>query len=204
VAVVRRRRPERVALNWTGAGRSVEHAPVVLHQDPKPSRPLWRRMQWIILAVNVVFWGAILVWTMVGDHPDHLITYIEDRRFPEAAEPVCARAVDQMRALERDPVADSADERATTVDLSNDILRGMLAELRQLPRPEGVEGEWVAQWLDDWDTHVGDRQRWADGLRDGENEPFTETAREGEQISQYVDFFAEANEMESCETTHDV
>lgn len=175
------------------------------HAPEAPSRPFWRRVQWIALAGCVAFWGGILAWTMWGDHPDHLVTYVEDRTFPTAAEQVCATAVEDIRALGREPIADSALERAETVDLSNTILRAMILDLRALPRPaDADEAAWVAQWLDDWDAHIADRQRWADGLRDGENEPFTETARDGEQISQFVDFFAEANEMESCETTHDV
>ena len=169
-----------------------------------PSRPFWRRVQWIVLAACVVFWGGILAWTMWGDHPDHLVTHLEDRTFPTAAEGVCAAALDDIRALDRDPVADDAEERVETIELANTILRGMIVDLRGLPRPVGDEGTWVAQWLDDWDTHITDRQRWADSFREGENEPFTETARDGEQISQYVDFFAEANEMESCESTPDV
>ena len=62
----------------------------------------------------------------------------------------------------------------------------------------------MAAWLVDWEQHVADRQAWADGLRLGDDGPFTETARGGEQMSKVIDNFAEVNDMPSCATTHDV
>ncbi len=41
-------------------------------------------------------------------------------------------------------------------------------------------------------------------LRAGEDEPFVESDRAGEQVSKVVDNFAEVNDMASCATTHDV
>ena len=99
---------------------------------------------------------------------------------------------------------EDAAERADLVDNENAILRAMLDELDDLDRPGGEEGEWVALWLDDWRTHIDDRQAWADGLRVGDDRPFTETDRAGEQISKVVDNFAEVNDMDSCVTTGDV
>jgi hypothetical protein len=96
-------------------------------------------------------------------------------------------------------------ERADMVDAENDLLRTMVGELGRLDRPDGDEGEWVAEWLGDWDVHIEDRQRWADDLRAGDDHPFVETDRGGgEQISKAVDFFAETNAMPSCATAGDV
>ena len=80
----------------------------------------------------------------------------------------------------------------------------MVVDLRALDRPEGEEGTWVAEWLDDWDTHIADRQAWADQLHEGDDGPFVETARQGEQISKGIDYFAETNDMPSCATAGDV
>ena len=42
------------------------------------------------------------------------------------------------------------------------------------------------------------------GCGQGDDGPFTETARGGEQLSKVIDNFAEVNDMPSCATTHDV
>jgi hypothetical protein len=169
----------------------------------------WRRSTKIqagLLAANVVFWGAILGWTVTVDDddidpPDHL----DDPAFAQAAEPVCAGAVATLE--ERDllhPAPESLEERADIVDASNAVLAAMVDDVRAIDRPAGEEGEWVGLWLSDWEQHIADRQAWADGLRQGDDGPFTETARGGEQLSRVIDNFAEVNDMPSCATTHDV
>lgn len=162
------------------------------------------KVQLAVLGVNVAFWGAILGWTVVGDHPDRRPDELEDRRFAEAAQPICADAVADIAALDLDLIADSGEERADSVDVTNERLREMVADLRGLHRPAGQEGEWVASWLDDWEVHIEDRQRWADRQRAGEDVPFSESDRAGVQVSKIVDNFAEVNRMPSCATTHDV
>jgi glycosidase len=159
-----------------------------------------------LLAGSVVFWGGILGWTLTVDEgdidpPDHL----DDPAFGRAAEPICADAVATLE--ERDllhPSPESPEDRADIVDASNAVLAAMVLDLRGLPRPAGEEGEWVGLWLSDWDQHLADRQNWADGLREGHDGPFTETARAGNQISKVIDNFADVNDMPSCTTTHDV
>jgi hypothetical protein len=182
---------------------ALDEVPVV------PPQRRWRRstkIQAVVLAVNVVFWGAILGWTLTLDEsdidpPDHL----DDPAFALAAEPVCARAVAELEAQDLlHPSPDSPADRAGIVDDANAILRTMLLDVHAIEAPPAEEGQWVAAWLDDWDQHLADRQAWADGLRRGDDGPFTETARGGEQISKAIDNFAEVNDMPSCATTHDV
>ena len=159
-----------------------------------------------LVAASVVFWGAILGWTLTVDDddidpPDHL----DDPAFARAAEPICADAVATLE--DRDllhPSPETLEERADIVDASNAVLASMVLDVGGLPRPAGEEGEWVGLWLADWDQHLADRQAWADGLRAGDDGPFTETARAGEQLSKVIDNFAEVNDMPSCATTHDV
>jgi hypothetical protein len=170
-----------------------------------PRRPLSRsaKVQLVVLAVNVVFWGAILAWTVVadpGDPPD----FLDDRSFPAAAEPICAAAVAEVATFGNPAFVDSIEERADLVDRETAVFDAMVTELRALPRPAGEQGEWVAVWLDDWDVHIEDRRRWAERLHDGEDPPFVETARGNDQISRVVDEFAEVNQMASCATLGDV
>jgi hypothetical protein len=163
------------------------------------------RVQLLLLAANVLFWGAILVWTFVWGRtaynpPDRL----DDRAFPEAAEPICSATLDSIHALGLPTAVSSMLDRANMVDTENDDLRQMIDDLAALDRPSGDEGSWVSQWLDDWRTHIQDRQDWADDLRAGDDHPFRETVRHGSQVSKTIDNFADVNDMKSCATAGDV
>ena len=94
----------------------------------------WRRSTKIqagVLAANVLFWGAILGWTVTVDEddidpPDHL----DDPAFALAAEPICAAAVAELE--QRDllhPSPDSPADRADIVDSSNAVLAAMVDDL---------------------------------------------------------------------------
>lgn len=161
------------------------------------------KVQLVVLAVNVVFWAAILGWTWTAD-PGDPPSYLDDTEFPADAERICAGARESVAALGNPAFVDSIEARADLVDREDAVLVGMVDELRALPAPVGEQGGWVAAWLDDWDTHIADRQRWADVLHGGEDPPFVETARGGEQVSRAIDYFAEVNEMPSCATPGDV
>jgi hypothetical protein len=161
------------------------------------------RVQVVILVVNIAFWAAILGWTVVAgdvEPPDQL----DDPAFATAAEPRCARTKDDIDALGLPTAVDTPIERADMVDEENRLLTAMVGDLADLERPPGEQGEWVARWLEDWRIHIQDRQAWADDLRAGDDHPFVETDRGGEQISNVIDNFAEVNDMESCATAGDV
>jgi hypothetical protein len=163
------------------------------------------RIQLVVLAVNILFWGGIYGWTLTRSAddikpPDRL----DSTAFPAAAEPICDATLEDIEALGLPTSVDSPQERADLVDEENRLLRTMVDDLASLDRPSGQEGEWVGQWLDDWRTHIDDRQDWADDLRVGDDHAFRETDRYGGQISKVIDNFAEVNEMDSCATTGDV
>lgn len=176
-----------------------------LDADPPRGWSRSAKIQVVVLVVNIAFWGAILGWTVAYgddayDPPDRL----DDRSFPIAAEPICAAAVANIDALGLPTEVETPAERADLVDAENRRLLRMIDDLEALERPSGEQGEWVGLWLQDWRTHVADRQAWADDLRAGDDHPFRESDRAGEQISKVVDNFAEVNEMDSCVTTGDV
>ena len=161
------------------------------------------KVQLVVLAACFVFWGATLAWTVLaepGDPPD----FLDDRRFPTAAEPICERAMADVEALGSGAAVDTIEERADLVDRQDEVFAEMLDDLARLPRPAGEQGEWVTAWLADWQTHIDDRREWADRLHAGEDPPFVETARGNDQVSEAVDGFAEVNEMPSCATLNDV
>ena len=161
------------------------------------------KLQLGLVVASLAFWGAILGWTLVAD-PGHPPDYLEDRRFPTAAEPVCAAAMAEVESFGNATAVGSIEERADLVDRQDEVFTEMIADLRRLPRPEGEQGEWVEAWLADWETHIADREAWAARLHDGEDPPFVETARGSDRVSEAVDGFAEVNEMPSCATFNDV
>lgn len=162
------------------------------------------KVQLAVLIGCVAFWGAILGWTLLqepGDPPD----FLDDRTFPEAAEPICAEAMAEVEGFGSAAAVESIEERADLVDRQDEVFVAMLDELRALPLPAGQQGDWVREWLDDWDTHVGDREQWADRLHAGEDPPFVETPKGGgTRVSEAVDAFADVNDMPSCATFNDV
>ena len=156
-----------------------------------------------LVGLSVAGWAGVLGYELVAE-PGDPPAFLDDRSFPTAAEPLCAAAMAEVETFGSAAAVDTIEERAELVERQDEVFTAMLADLRQLPRPEGEQGEWVTEWLDDWDTHVRDREAWAATLRTGEDPPFEETAKGNNRVSEAVDEFARANEMPSCATFNDV
>ena len=56
----------------------------------------------------------------------------------------------------------------------------------------------VPLWLADYRIHISDRRSYTDDLRNGVNEPFSETVTEGLPISEKIATFAADNAIPSC------
>lgn len=130
--------------------------------------------------------------------------FLEDRTFPTAAEPICARAMKDLKQFppanrSKDPVS-----RAEVIEQTTDRLEKMLAELRQVV-PDSADRRWIDQWIDDWGVHLSDRRDFARRLRaNGRSEEFFESEKYGGQISRPIDRNADINRMPSCATPGDV
>jgi hypothetical protein len=175
--------------------------------DPRLQRRRKRatRVQLVVLVLNLVFWGAILGWTLLRDPSAYLPPdRLTDRALPATAEGRCVDGRSEIADLGLPLVADTPVERAETIDAENEVLVAMVDDLAELDRPADEQGAWVATWIEDWRTHIEDRQRWADRVRAGDDGPFVERVRGNDQVSSVVDNFAEVNEMESCATLEDV
>ncbi len=175
--------------------------------DPRQRRRRKRatRVQLVVLVLNLAFWGAILGWTLLRDPSAYLPPdRLTDRALPAAAEERCVDGRSEVDELGLPLVADTPVERAETIDAENEVLVDMVDDLAELDRPSGQQGTWIATWIDDWRTHIEDRQRWADRVRAGDDGPFIERVRGTDQVSEVVDNFATVNEMESCATLADV
>jgi hypothetical protein len=100
--------------------------------------------------------------------------------------------------------ADTPQERAEQITTSTVILQQMVDDLGVDAPTSGRDGEMVEEWLGDWETYLGDRLRHAERLAAGDDVQFQLTAKEGDQVTEAVDGFATANDMESCSTPLDV
>jgi hypothetical protein len=171
-----------------------------------------------LLAVAVLLGGWIYV-LFVYD-PGLMIDELADPAFPNAAEEVCASAQAQLAELPPASSAASADERADVVARSNVILADMLAGLRPLvpalPDPGTVDAaeldeqrkvsDGITEWIDDWQTYLGNRREYVENLRVDDDARFLESTKGSDTkgISRAINSFAQVNRMDSCTTPADL
>ena len=74
------------------------------------------------------------------------------------------------------------------------------------PAPEsGNDGRMLGEWLADWRTYMGDRDRYVDALEADATARFFVTEKvKGQQITKPIDFFATYNDMPNCRTPGDL
>lgn len=156
----------------------------------------------VVVLVMFAMWGYVLYLAFGPGRqppPDRL----DDPAFAREAEQVCAAALDDVASLPRASQAETASERAGVVDEANERFGQMLVELQHLT-PAGADGEIVTAWLTDWRTYLGDREAYADALRSDPDARLFVTAKDREQITEFIDAFAADNRMPACGTPIDV
>ena len=170
-----------------------------------PSRPTeraginpWR----VVLTVVVVGFAAFWIWALFFASKES-INKIGDRAWAERAEGICAAADVRREALADLRIVDEDDpamvaERGDLFDRATDIVEQMLDDLVAVAPTDPKGAELVPLWESDYRTYIEDRRQFADVLRTGANEPFTETAVDGIPISEKLTVFAADNEMPSC------
>jgi hypothetical protein len=168
-----------------------------------------RRSPWRIpLAVVVIGLAAFWVWALFFASKE-AVNKIGDREWAERAEEVCAAAEAEREELIDERVVDPDDpamlaERADIVDRATDIVEGMLDDVVAV-EPTDAKGEAIVpEWEADYRTYIENRRAFTARLRDGDNEPFTETAVDGIPISEKLEQFAGDNDMPSCAPPHDL
>lgn len=160
----------------------------------------------VAVAVFILATAAMWIWILfLYDRSSPLVDELEDRTFPTEAEQVCASALDDIADLPPAQTTHDPVERADVIDAANRTLSVMVAQLSEIaPSQPPQAAEAVTEWLGDWRTHLGDRQRYADDLREDPSARFTETPKGTKQISRAIDGYAQVNDMPSCETPGDV
>lgn len=169
-----------------------------------PSSSVWTLMGRVIVVVIIL--GSALLWIYAltrspGQPPGSL----DDPSFGAAAEPICASA--QARLAELPPAFDAPDPaiRAAVISSGTEILQTMVDDLRSIAPSRGTrDGDMVAEWLDDWQTYLGDRRAHAARLAEEGDIRFYVTEKDGRQITAPIDRFAQINHMPSCATPGDL
>jgi hypothetical protein len=156
----------------------------------------------VIVVAMVAMWGYV-VYLAFGpgrqDPPDRL----DDPSFAPAAQIRCDAALDAVAALPRAGEVRTPAERADVVEAANQVFAAMLVDLEALA-PDGEDGRIVRAWLGDWRTYLGDREAYAAAVRDDPEARLYVSARDHEQVTEYVEAFAADNHMPACAPPNDV
>ena len=137
------------------------------------------------------------------------VNKIGDSGWQHRAESLCAAAL--LKRLEladyrliEDSGPDALRQRADIVDKATDTLEEMVTSIASIPPTDAKGLALVPQWLADYKTYVQDRRDYADVLRSGVNEPFSETMVDGLPLSEKISTFAADNRAPSCKAPIDL
>jgi hypothetical protein len=156
----------------------------------------------VAVGAMVVMWLYVL-YLAIGPGRQPPPDRLEDAAFGRAAQEVCSVALDDVAELPRAVEAESAADRSEIITLANERFEDMVDALEPLA-PSGEDGEIVAEWIADWRTYLDDREAYAEALRTDPEARLFVTARDREQITEYIDAFAADNRMPACGTPIDV
>jgi hypothetical protein len=172
--------------------------------DARPN-PTLHRLGWIAALTFAVVMLGLWIWLLFIYDPGLKVDELADQTFPQAAEEICADYIVVVESLPRAESTDDPVERSEVITEANAQLTAMVADLRaELESVPEEDRAGVAEWIDDWEVHIEDRQEHADELRTDPTSRFSESVKGQRQISRAIDGFAQVNRMESCETPGDV
>ncbi|HEY6415333.1 MAG TPA: hypothetical protein VIX41_03815 [Acidimicrobiales bacterium] len=182
-------------------------APRVPTSDDRDGASSGRGSRWgrtvvvIVVCALVSMWGYVL-FLAFGPGRQPPIDRLDDPTFAEAAEERCATTLEQVDLLPVASASHTAAERADVLARANGAYAAMLDDLDGLQSlvPAGDQRRRASEWLSDWRTYLGDRERYADALRTDPDARLlvSEKPGEGQQITGWIDEFANANRMPSC------
>ncbi len=156
-----------------------------------------------IVVAFVAMWAYIL-YLAIGPGRQAPIDRLDDPSFARAAEARCSAALDEVAAL---PGAThgqpTPEDRADVVEQANTTFESMLDDLEAMV-PSGEDGELVHEWLADWRTYLGNRQEFVRRLREGDDARLLISAKDNQQVTEFIDAFAKDNQMPACAEPLDV
>jgi hypothetical protein len=162
---------------------------------------LGRTVVIIVVCALVSMWGYVL-YLAFGPGRQPPIDRLDNPAFAQAAEERCAATLEEVARLPVASASHTAAERADVLARANGVYAAMLDDLDDLEAlaPAGDQRRRANEWLGDWRTYLGDRERFANALRTDPDARLLVSAKpgEGQQITGWIDEFAKANRMPSC------
>jgi hypothetical protein len=172
---------------------------------PAPPRRGWSASRVAVLltvVLLVTMWGYVLYLAFGPGRqapPDRLA----DPTFATEAQAICEAAHDDVDQLPRANDAEDAAQRATVITQANERFATMVDDLEAIA-PSGEDGDIVSQWLADWRIYLRDRADYVEALRKDPEAQLVVTAKDREQITEYIDAFSADNKIIACATPIDV
>jgi hypothetical protein len=162
---------------------------------------LGRTVVLIVVCALLSMWGYVL-YLAFGPGRQPPIDRLDDPAFAEAAEQRCTATLEEVDRLPVASTSQTAAERADVLARANAAYAAMLDDLDDLDTlaPVGDQRRRADEWLGDWRTYLGDREKYAEALRTDPDARLLVSAKagEGQQITGWIDEFARANRMPSC------
>ena len=176
--------------------------PSLAPAPPTGGTSVGRALVIVTVVLLLAMWGYVLYLAFGPGRQDPL-DRLDDPTFATEAQAICDAAHDDVDQLPRAIEAESASERAAIVAEANERFSAMLDELEAIT-PTGEDGEIVTAWLADWRTYLGDREAYAEALRSDPEAQLLVTAKDREQMTEFIDAFARDNRMPACGNPIDI
>jgi len=163
------------------------------------------------VAVIVVIVALMTMWAWIWFFaPRENVDRFAQRAFPEAANPICAAAHEEILALPSGRQTPDVAERAAVVRRGTEIVETMVADLEAIAYlvTDLDDAAILRQWFADWhDLYLADRWTHVERLEAATAETPDEDLAFLVQDLQYgrrIDGLANVNDMEACVIPGDI
>lgn len=181
--------------------------PVGADDDAEPMS-MGRRAGRILAVLVALAIAALWAYALWGPTEKSFPGTLADPTFAEQAQAICTVTAGQLDDLQPAYASRDAAARADVISQANDDLAAMLVQLEAIaPSAEsGNDGRMIQEWLADWRTYLGDRERYVEALESDPEARFYVSEKDRRQVTEPIDFFAgRANEqMGNCVTPGDL
>lgn len=185
-------------------------APTDAAASPTPDRRRRVTIWNVLIGVAVLLIVAMWVYGFVFASREAAYR-VDDAAWRERAGEICERVqaerlalVDMDEGYIENPTPEQFAQRADLVERATDLLEGQLDELVAVQPPSERDRSLVADFERYWRMVIDDRRRYIETLRQGVDEPYTETAVDNAPVSNTINDFATVNEIRACASPGDV
>ena len=172
--------------------------------SPESDARVRRRRRLVVAVLGVAIVLIVAMWVYAFGFADSRSVYrVSDRAWAVNGEARCSKAVKELDALADfrriDQVGPGAvEQKAAIVDKANDIVTKMVDDLSVGAPSRSENGSDAQKWIADYRTYLGDRRAFAAQLHRGVDKAFSESAINGDPITNFLTDFAIGNDMRSC------